>query len=69
MPFVRWSPAAQWESREVLRDIVAKAHPDERRTLSWLAKEHAGDALESIAAEERLEAPTVRKRVSCFEGS
>lgn len=64
MEGLRTTPAGQWEAREVLRDIVAKAHPDEQRTLSWLAKEHAGDALETIAAEERLEAPTLRKRVS-----
>ena len=60
----RVTPAGQWEAREVLRDIVANAHADDKRTLSWLAQEHAGDALEAIAAEERLEAPMVRKRVS-----
>lgn len=60
----RVTPSEQWEAREVLRNIVESARKEERETLSWLVQEHAGDPLESIARRERIEAPTLRKRVS-----
>jgi RNA polymerase sigma factor (sigma-70 family) len=55
------------EDRELMRWAERTAlgsGPDAARTLQWMAREGDGEKLEHIAAEERLPAPTVRKRVS-----
>ncbi|HEX3769775.1 MAG TPA: sigma-70 family RNA polymerase sigma factor [Polyangiaceae bacterium] len=47
-----------WAEREL------PAGPENARTLQWLLREGQGETLESIAAEESVEAPRVRQRVS-----
>jgi RNA polymerase sigma factor (sigma-70 family) len=42
----------------------AKHSKDAERTLRWMAREGEGEKLEQIAAEEKIEAATVRQRVS-----
>jgi DNA-directed RNA polymerase specialized sigma24 family protein len=46
--------------RRIERDVV---EPEERRALSWLVREHAGDSLYLIALEQALEPNTLRQRL------
>jgi hypothetical protein len=54
------------EARVLLEaiDADAAATARGRETLAWIVREHAGDELAQIAAEERVPAPVVRQRVS-----
>ena len=61
------SPLDPVEDRDLMRwaeETAREVSPDGDRTLGWIAREGGGEKLEHIAAEERLPAPTVRKRVS-----
>ena len=52
------------EAREALRRIEQDVvEPEERRALSWLVREHAGDSLYLIALEQALEPSTLRQRL------
>lgn len=52
------------EAAEMLRRIDAELEDaEQRRTLSWLVREHAGDSLYEIAREEALNPSTVRQRI------
>lgn len=59
---------ARIEARELLASIAssvaASASSREQETLEWLVREHAGEQLQTIAAEAGLPAPAVRQRVS-----
>ncbi|HVY29830.1 MAG TPA: hypothetical protein VHB79_24890 [Polyangiaceae bacterium] len=46
--------------RRIERDVV---DPDERRTLEWVMREHAGDSLYLQALEQALEPSTLRQRI------
>jgi RNA polymerase sigma factor (sigma-70 family) len=48
----------EWAEKQV------NTSKDATRTLEWMAREGEGEKLEHIAAEERIEAATVRQRVS-----
>jgi hypothetical protein len=54
------------EDRDLLGAVLREAALDPRgpETLDWLVREHEGETLGSIAAEQRLEAAAVRQRVS-----
>lgn len=55
------------EERMMAEWAEEKAHhqtKDAERTLRWMAREGEGEKLEQIAAEEQIEAATVRQRVS-----
>lgn len=55
------SPDARALLKQIDEEIVA---PEERRALSWLVREHAGDSLYLLALEQSLEPATLRQRVS-----
>ncbi len=65
LPDVETAPApveerlmAEWAEEQVQKST------DAARTLQWMAREGEGEKLEQIAAEEKIEAATVRQRVS-----
>ncbi len=60
------SPPAPVEERQMAEwaEEQAKQSKDAERTLRWMAREGEGEKLEQIAAEEKVEAATVRQRVS-----
>jgi DNA-directed RNA polymerase specialized sigma24 family protein len=52
------------EARAVLRRIDDEVvEPEERRALSWLVQEHAGDSLYLMALEQALAPTTLRQRI------
>lgn len=56
---------APFEAREILGEVLSVSQrPRDRETLEWIVREHEGEALSVIAAEEGLASPAVRKRVS-----
>jgi DNA-directed RNA polymerase specialized sigma24 family protein len=57
-PPVEARALAQWAEKQ------AGASRDAKITLEWMAREGEGEKLESIAAEEKIAAATVRQRVS-----
>ncbi|MBL9023945.1 MAG: sigma-70 family RNA polymerase sigma factor [Myxococcales bacterium] len=56
------------EDRDLLQRVVGETArcSSNQRVLGWIMREHAGDHLYEIAAEEDLPADVVRKRVSRF---
>lgn len=50
-------------ARDLLRRIDEEASSSDRRTLGWLVREHDGESLLHIAAEERFAAPCIRQRI------
>jgi DNA-directed RNA polymerase specialized sigma24 family protein len=54
------------EARAILSSIASSVASSDReqQTLEWLVREHAGEQLQTIAADEGLPAPAVRQRVS-----
>ncbi len=52
------------EATDMLRWATRTAPPGNEETLEWLLREGEGEPLESIAAQARVPAPRVRKRVS-----
>jgi len=58
-------PPAPFEARQILSEVLAESGTArDRETLEWIVREHAGEALNAIAAEEGLPSPAVRQRVS-----
>jgi len=58
---------APFEAREILGEVMSSSRcPRDRETLEWIVREHEGEALAAIAAEEGVPSPQVRKRVSRF---
>jgi DNA-directed RNA polymerase specialized sigma24 family protein len=54
-----------FEEREVLHALLGEQRSRrEAETMEWLIREHSGERLADIAAENELPAPVVRKRVS-----
>jgi DNA-directed RNA polymerase specialized sigma24 family protein len=58
------SPAVV-EERQVLAGLLGEIRPGrDAETMEWLVREHGGERLADIAAENNLPAPVVRQRVS-----
>jgi DNA-directed RNA polymerase specialized sigma24 family protein len=58
------SGSSDQEARDLLRRIDADVVDEEqRRTLEWLVREHAGESLDQIAREQALPPTTVRQRI------
>lgn len=54
------------ETRDLLQRVASDAARDARarQTLEWIVREHEGEALSDIAAQNQVAAPVVRQRVS-----
>lgn len=56
---------APFEARRILDEVLSHESTfRDRETLDWMVREHAGEPLCAIAAEEGIPSPTVRQRVS-----
>ncbi len=50
-------------ARDLLARIATQTPENDQRTLSWLIREHDGESLEQIAAQEQASPPAVRQRI------